>query len=68
VSDWQPIENYPPENTDVIVFVPGARKTKQVGHWGWTMGHDSKLWIIGDQFGFDVGKVTHWMEVPDDPE
>ena len=67
MSGWQPIENYPPEKTDVLVFVPTARKKKQVGHWGWTMGKASKLWVIGDQFG-DVANITHWMELPDDPE
>jgi hypothetical protein len=69
VSDWQPVETCP-EKTDVIVFVPTAERgrRKLVGSWAWTMNKASKLWIIDGHMGFDIGKVTHWMELPDDPE
>lgn len=68
MSDWQPVETCP-EKIDVLVFVPTARlgRRKLVGHWGYTMNM-SKFWIIDGQMGFDVGKVTHWMELPSDPQ
>ena len=69
INEWLPIETCP-EKRDVLLFVPTERngKTKQVGHWGWTMNKASKLWIIGGHLGFDVGKATHWMDLPEDPK
>ncbi len=61
-------EKQPTNNKNVLVVI--SRKSinepiKREIHVGHNTGN---FWIIGGQFGFDMGKVTHWMELPKLPK
>jgi len=69
MTEWQDISNAP-EKTYVLVYVPDARdRAPKVQTARWNMsGNDKPIWIIGNQFAFDVGKPTHWMPLPPAPQ
>lgn len=70
MNEWQPIETAPRDKTTVLLFIPDARREKdkvQTGSCGKDM-NKKDLWIIGNQFGFEVGRPTHWMSLPEPPK
>jgi hypothetical protein len=70
MSQWQPIESAPTDNTMVLVFMPKPRLDKhyiRTGRCGIT-GNGRKMWVIGGFFQSDVGTPTHWMPLPEPPE
>lgn len=69
-NQWQPIETCP-AGKPVLVYIPEVSREKnriQTGWWNKSAnGHP--MWVFGGgaRFGFDVGKATHWMELPEPP-
>ena len=70
IMNWIDIsKNKAPHDIDILVLIERERrgelmvKEMHVAHT-----NKSDLWIIGNQFGFDMGKVTHWMELPNLPK
>jgi hypothetical protein len=65
-DNWQPIETAP-EQTDVVVYIPKAkRRPVRLGRYG-IKGDGGRLWTYGGEFAFDVGVATHWMPLPAPP-
>jgi hypothetical protein len=55
-------DGVPEHNKDVFCRV----KTKDEGikyHMGHRMNTTSETFIVGNYFEWDIGKVTHWMEI-----
>jgi hypothetical protein len=68
-EDWQPIETAPKDGTQILVYVPDGRREKdrvQAGSCARNLNKQD-IWIIGNQFGFDVGEPTHWRPLPAPP-
>ena len=61
----------PEPDKDVLVVIERKRlgeevvRERHVGHRG---GKDGKLWIIGNQFGFDMGEVLYYQYMEEIPE
>lgn len=43
----------------------GFRNPVQTGH---RMNNNTDTWIVGNNFSFDIGKVTHWQPLPQSPK
>lgn len=60
----------PDTETDVLVVIKRKRlgdeivRERHVGHRG---GADGNLWIIGNQFGFDMGEILYWKVMEEIP-
>jgi len=69
--EWIKIsEKTPVRGKDVLVMLKrkglNSRPDKVYIRVG-RMLSNRNVWIIGDNFGFNIGKVTHWMSLPDFP-
>jgi hypothetical protein len=69
--EWIKIEQGLPKiGIDVLVLVQKKNKKLKPAEMRIRVGHrlsDRDIWIIGDNFGFDLGKVSHWMPLPEYP-
>lgn len=68
---WISVNDDLPElGEDVIVFIPellldsDKDRSIMVGH---TMDKKGDVWIIGNNFSFDIGEPTHWRPRPNKP-
>lgn len=69
--EWIKIKDRLPDmGVDVLVLVEKERKKSQPEEMHIRVGHrlsDRDIWIIGNDFGFNFGRVTHWMPLPEFP-
>ena len=69
---WIHIEERLPENgKDVLVLVKKEKKKLKPAKKYIRVGKrlsERNIWIVGDGFGYNLGKVTHWMPLPELPE
>jgi hypothetical protein len=68
MSEWRTIDSAPKDRM-LLLFIPDAHSEKariQTGSYG-INSNGRRLWVIGGLFGFDVGKATHWMPLPEPP-
>jgi hypothetical protein len=64
-------KSLPKVGTDVLVLVKKESKKLKPAKMQVRVGHrlsERDIWIIGDDFGFNFGKVTHWMPLPELPQ
>lgn len=63
-------ECLPTIGIDVLVFVKKEIKKSKPVETYIRVGRrisERDIWIIGDDFGYNLGKVTHWMPLPENP-
>lgn len=70
--DWIKVENrLPNRGVDVLVVVQKEMSHSQPPVKYIRVGRritDREIWIVGDNFGFNLGKITHWMPLPEIPD
>ncbi len=70
--EWIKItDRIPNRGKDVLVLVEKEMTNSQPAEMHIRVGRrlsDRGIWIIGDNFGFNFGKVTHWMPLPKFPD
>jgi hypothetical protein len=65
---WYSIESKEvPINQHVLVFLAESHNGSKQHVGKLVQTSNSKLWIVSDQFGFDLPKVTHWHELLKEP-
>ena len=65
MSDWQPIDTAPKDNTAFLVWVPGNRCTFSA-----CRSSDGTLleFFGGHGYSETLQTATHWMPMPEPPE
>lgn len=71
--NWIKIEDALPEDykTNVLCFVEHKRLGEDKVEHQMHVGHllpNSKDWIVGNYFSWDIGKITHWRPLPEPPK
>lgn len=61
MTEWQPIETAPKDGRH-LVKLDCDRYEVDIARF-----RDGKPFIVGSEFHFDRGKVTHWMPLPSPP-
>ncbi len=63
-------ECLPTLGIDVLVLIKREKKKSKPAEMHIRVGQrlsERNIWIIGDDFGYNLGKVTHWMPLPEIP-
>lgn len=68
---WISVEDeLPAAGERVLTWLQGAKLTSEERNEmfvGYKMNEKNDVWIVGNAFSFDLGKVTHWQKLPPSP-
>lgn len=62
-EQWVSAKKKPPYNKGVLVFIPDEDNHITAGMWD-----VSNKWVLLDEYREPECEVTHWMEMPKEPE
>lgn len=70
-NGWISVEDeLPAVGERVLTWLQGAKLTGEERNEmfvGYKMNEKNDVWIVGNAFSFDLGKVTHWQKLPPSP-